>query len=214
MLFVSHNMNAVRALCGAVALLEKGCILAQGDPPTVIRRYGDLFDTSLRKVHAWNDNAQTPGNDRIRLHGIELKNGEEPSDRFTMSDAISVVIRYSNLTENAEIAVNVVLYSMDGSEVLEDWSIEEENWSRKAMPRGMFKTVCRIPGNLLNTGTFRIRIIFFDKNAIRILYEYDEPVVFSVSDEGERNVFWHGRYVGHVHPRLKWATEHLGDVGS
>jgi lipopolysaccharide transport system ATP-binding protein len=208
-LFVSHNLNAVRTLCDVVALIDRGRILALGEPPAIIGEYINLFEKASHKTHTWDDLAESPGNDRIRLHCIQLVSGRGPSNRFVMSDAIAIDVRYSNLTDDAKIAINAVLYSIDGSEVFEDWSIEEENWANKAMPRGIFKTRCCIPGNLLNVGTYSLHIIFFNSDAVRILYEYDEPIVFSISDEEERSVYWHGRYVGHVHPRLRWTTQFL-----
>lgn len=44
-LYVSHNMNAVRDLCNRVLLLEKGNVVLDGDPKTVTRAYEEIMNT-------------------------------------------------------------------------------------------------------------------------------------------------------------------------
>ena len=49
-LFVSHNLNAVRQLCGSALLLDRGQLQARGSVESVIARYsaGDMAGESLR----------------------------------------------------------------------------------------------------------------------------------------------------------------------
>jgi len=210
-LFVSHNMTAVRTLCSQVAMIDRGRMPVMGEPSVIIGRYSESYAKSTPREHAWDCPDQRPGNDRIRLRRIELQNESSSADEFAMSDDITIEVEYYNLVESTRLAVNFALYSVDGSEVLEDWSIHEETWAKKLMPCGMFSTKCRIPANLLNVGTYSLRVIFFDAEAVRPLYEYDQRIIFSVYDNEERDVLWHGKYIGHVHPKLYWLTQSLGE---
>jgi lipopolysaccharide transport system ATP-binding protein len=48
-LFVSHNMAAVRALCTRSILLQKGQLIADGTPSAVIEHYmADSYNSSLK----------------------------------------------------------------------------------------------------------------------------------------------------------------------
>lgn len=49
-LFVSHNMAAVRTLCTRAILLKKGCVETDGDPTAVIARYLSSSTDELRAM--------------------------------------------------------------------------------------------------------------------------------------------------------------------
>lgn len=50
MVFVSHDMASVRALCDSVILLDKGIIIASGDPGKVVDLY-DLYQAQKRTIN-------------------------------------------------------------------------------------------------------------------------------------------------------------------
>jgi lipopolysaccharide transport system ATP-binding protein len=206
-LFVSHNMLAVTSLCNRAALIDQGRLIASGPSSTVVSNYLKQVATAASAVRdqIWNDPLSAPGNDRIRLHRIRVvADAKDPGQEFTLSTPIAIEIDYWNAVSDTKLFVNLVLYSIDGTEILEDWSVDD--WSGKALPQGLLKTICRMPGSLLNEGTYRIRIIFFDSDAVRMLYDHQEAAVFSISDIGERTVNWHGKFIGFVHPKLHWTT--------
>lgn len=207
-LFVSHNMVAVASLCDRAALMDQGSLVASGLPSTVVSNYLKQVVTSASAARnqIWNDPLTAPGNDRIRLHRIRVTADEGDSGQeFTLSTPMSIEIDYWNAVPGTKLFVNLVLYSIDGTEILEDWSADD--WSGKALPQGLLKTICRIPGSLLNEGTYQIRIVFFEFDAVRILYDHQEAAVFSISDIEGRTVNWHGKFIGFVHPKLHWTTD-------
>jgi lipopolysaccharide transport system ATP-binding protein len=59
-LFVSHNMAAVRRLCGRAVLFDRGCVAASGNVDEIITRY----------LHAKQSNGDYHG--RANPHGLEL----------------------------------------------------------------------------------------------------------------------------------------------
>ena len=206
-LFVSHNMQAVTSLCNRAVLIDQGRVIGSGHPSSVIRNYLKQVITAVSSARdqIWNDPTTAPGNDRIRLHRIRLI-AESPLQEIDLDTPISVEVEYWNLVPETKAFLNLSIHSIDGSNVLEDWSAEETNWRGRGLPRGLFKTVCRIPGNLLNEGTYRIRIEFLESEFVKILYDRNEAVIFSVCEIGERPVSWHHRFIGFVHPKLSWTT--------
>jgi lipopolysaccharide transport system ATP-binding protein len=207
-LFVSHNMLAVTSLCNRAALIDQGRFTAPDAPSSVVSNYLKHVVTSASAVRdqIWNDPQTAPGNDRIRLHRIRVvADAADSGQEFTLSTPIAIEIDYWNAVPDTKLFVNLALYSIDGTEVLEDWSVDD--WSGKALPQGLLRTICRMPGNLLNEGTYRIRLIFFDSDAVRMLYDHQEAAIFSVTDIEERTVNWHGKFIGFVHPKLHWTTQ-------
>ena len=164
-LFVSHNLQAITSLCTQGLFIDEGRIIASGRPSTVVDYYikGVSASLSLARDQIWDDPTTAPGNDRIRLHRIRLlADINDPLKEIDQDTPICIEVEYWNLIAETKMHVELSIHSIDGSDVLEDWSAEEANWRGRRLPRGLFKTVCQIPGSLLNEGNYRIRIQFVD----------------------------------------------------
>jgi lipopolysaccharide transport system ATP-binding protein len=71
-LFVSHQLAAVRQLCHKVVWLADGQVKQRGDTATVIDHYlGETIQTA--KAVALADNQQREGNGRVRLTGFHVE---------------------------------------------------------------------------------------------------------------------------------------------
>ncbi len=209
-LFVSHNMQAVSGLCHLAVSLDQGRIKHVGKASQVIGNYikevGDWNHVSRKQV--WSALTTAPGNDKIRLRAIRLlAETDDPLQEIHLETPLRIEIEYWNLLPDTKLILNLSIYGMDESSVLEDWTAEETKWRGRAFPSGLFRTVCRIPGNLLNEGTYRVRVLFFERESTRHIYDHKEALVFSVTDISERAVPWYGRFIGAVHPKLNWTTD-------
>jgi lipopolysaccharide transport system ATP-binding protein len=73
--FVSHDMNAVKVLCEKAILLEKGHMIEEGDPEQVINTYNFLMakkgkDEELNVLRAGS--RQDYGNRKVEIDSVEL----------------------------------------------------------------------------------------------------------------------------------------------
>lgn len=205
-LFVSHNMQAISSLCSRAILLEKGRIADSGPASDVVSRYlqGGAGNLSRSRVHTWDAPGDAPGNSQVRVKKVGIIADDEAT--LETDSPISLEICFWNLMPGAKPHVNLMLYSITGGEVLEDWSASELGWKDEPMQVGLFRTVCTIPANLLNEGTYRVRIVFFDNNSVRVAYDMEDALCFEVFDLQTRVVSWNGRFIGFVHPKLEWKT--------
>ena len=64
-LFVSHNMEAVKNLCRQVVLMEKGEVLEIGDPKAIVNSYFKRNTNYFSQVSFEEENA--PGNEKVSL---------------------------------------------------------------------------------------------------------------------------------------------------
>lgn len=73
--FVSHDMNAVKILCDQVILLEKGAVVDQGDPESIINTYNFLI-AKRSKGEAirfqTDDRSSGYGNYKVRINEVVL----------------------------------------------------------------------------------------------------------------------------------------------
>ena len=74
-LFVSHNMAAVEALCGRAILLEQGCVAAQGPTVQVIRRYLRAGEELSRAPLSERSDRKGDGGARVTAVRIEDADG-------------------------------------------------------------------------------------------------------------------------------------------
>lgn len=89
-LFVSHNMGAVRGLCTEGILLQYGKLERQGDVNDVISRY--LVNPSA----VFNDFIVDP-NDEIKIESVAFKNAEGKSTQnFNMGEDLTMEIKFKS----------------------------------------------------------------------------------------------------------------------
>ena len=210
-LFVSHNLQAVTTLCTRAILLDHGRITAAGDAAGVIASYVE----SVRQVNdgegrEWNEPGEAPGNSRIRVRSVRVApdGGDGPPRGIGMETPFRIEIEYWNLVPDTILDIDVELFTAEGQPVFETHVSDRSGWKPTPIARGLFRSVCRIPGNLLNQGEYRARVLFLDTSPAK-LFDFESACIFTVQDFSVRNVAWFGRFKGPVHPLLQWSTESL-----
>ncbi len=109
-LFVSHNMPAVRSLCKSVVLLDKGVVKYQGEVTEGIDRYMSI-------ATSWNDSPGTydftrhPARKGIAtgIHTARLMRNGKPSYLFFAGDPFLVEFDYSGVKPSSELDVIVTI---------------------------------------------------------------------------------------------------------
>jgi hypothetical protein len=87
---------------------------------------------------------------------------------------------------------------------------KEPAWQGRPFPAGLFKTTCRIPGDLLNSGLHRIRLRVVERG--QFILDYQDVLTFEVGDSVERRGKYYGKRAGIVRPLLDWSTEFVEDL--
>jgi lipopolysaccharide transport system ATP-binding protein len=207
-LFVSHNMSAMQNLCSKVVWMANGQIQEQGDATEVVSHY--LSSTALACTERlWNDPQTAPGNHRVRLHRVCVRpeNGQ-PTEHITMRTPLVLEFEFWNLVNGAQLNVNFQLLTEDGTVAFGSAPTQEPHWFGRPHPVGLFRSTCRIPGDLLRPGVHfvRLRIV---RNAAAAIYQHEDSLSFEVQDVPELRGGWFGSFAGAVRPLLEWQTDFL-----
>lgn len=214
-LYVSHNMPSIVNLCQRAILLSKGKIVSDGKSAEVVQRYLTTV-RSLDGEVIWPDPTQAPGNDIVRLHAVRiLQDGTDGSTAdVDISKEVLIQIDYWCLQEGAPLYSSIWLRDRVGTPVLssdnaKSVSLTKDPWYGRPHPRGLFQSVCRIPGNFLNDGLYSVTVILGKvPNDTLVLEDY--VVSFRVHDTGEMRKEYLGHWIGTVRPRLAWHTKYIG----
>ena len=157
-LFVSHDMAAVRALCGRVLWLEAGHVAEAGAPDAVIGRYlssgTDSVDTSVR------DRIDRQGDGALRFTHLRILAGDPLSDdlQATTGERFGLALAYSASPSAppTDVRIAALFDDLRGNHVfVADTRLQNANFSRLP-PEG--ELVCEVPRLPLAAGRYRIRI--------------------------------------------------------
>ena len=74
---------------------------------------------------------------------------------------------------------------------------------------GAYKTICKVPGYLLNSGTYSISVYIGGDSINEPLIIEKDILSFNINDSGEMRKEFLGKWEGVVRPRLQWVTKSL-----
>lgn len=195
-LFVSHNLEAVKSLCSRALWIQDGEISIDGFPIDVIKTYLK-GSTSLIACHCWTD-SDRPGNDWLKVNEIKVSSVNFSNQGFfDRNDELEVVTEFELLVNQVPTNLSMVLLSETGEIILNSYS----QVPVPVLDKGVYSGKCKIPGGLLNDGSYKISMLFV-KDTSAIMYALEEAIRFELIDTEVRGTGWHGKYPGFVRPKL------------
>lgn len=201
-LFVSHNMTAVQSLCRRALMMAGGEVIADDLVGPVVVRYLQTAQGST-EAKQWDDPKTAPGNDLIRIKGVRIvPSGGAANDLLTMQTPLRIETEFWALKVGAATHLTYHLLNDQGIVVLTSGCPSE------VRQPGVYKAVCTIPGALLNSGGYFLKLLIVE-NENQVTYENDGIASFNVVDAAERSGAYMGREPGVVQPPLKWSKHIL-----
>jgi len=199
-LFVSHNMTAIRSLCRRVFWLDNGQIAEAGETGQVVLDYIQQGAVSTLE-QLWDDPATAPGNETARLHRLSVTPlGISPDELITVKTAIRFDAAFWNKQPGAFLNFSVVLYNIEGIAIFNTGSTGFN------FPSGLVEGSFVIPGDFLNDGIYTVRLLIVKDGSV-VLCDLRDLLVFEVHDS-EREGSWYGKWVGAVRPTFEWELRH------
>ena len=143
-LFVSHNIDAVKQICKSGVLIQEGSIAMTGDSKAVAERYISGFSSPYANYyHELNE--QEKGDSNVRLRDITIIDDSHNEIRQVQIDnRFGVRVRYS-VEGGLTPVVNMELFSFDGKYIASSISTEMSDKGD-----GLYEATVWIEGGLLN----------------------------------------------------------------
>jgi len=214
-LFVSHNMASVAKLCNRSILLEKGRLVMEGPTADVIEKYIGLRQEVGAEV-SWENPDEAPGDSSARLKSVcVLSDQNKPSSKLEISKDFFVELTYWNFVKGAKLLPIIRLINNEGIVVLTAANLpsvclEPDPWYDRPSPKGVFRSVCRIPGDFLKEGHYFISIAVGNLAGTIGYYvhiEKEQIISFEMVDGQSMYKEHSGHLEGVIQPRLDWKTE-------
>ncbi len=202
-LFVSHNMQAIRILCDRALQLRDGRIVRAGAPSEVVAGYlsTDLID---RVEVRWERDDSRPGDDRLRLVAVRLLDQlAQPRAVVSSSEPILIEMEVDVREPQPGLCIGFDLATADGVPVLRTYQTDgpEREWPQLRSGHNVLR--CALPAGLLNGGRYTLSPRIGLHNVEWIVNS--EPVLaFEVTLDHPRSPIWLTQRPGVVAPRLPW----------
>jgi lipopolysaccharide transport system ATP-binding protein len=197
-LFVSHNMAAVKTLCTRGILLGGGSVLTSGETAKVVGEHLRESLSGNRSV-AWLDLSEAPGENGIKLMGVAVR-PPDGEDAITVDSGSVLQIKFFNEIKHINLDCTVYLINADGIMLFESGCIVSSNNDSNM---GHYHIACHIPPHLLNAGSYYINILF-GKDQRYVLFKQEEVIAFEVENTTTGRGLNMSAAPGVIRPLLQW----------
>ena len=211
-IFVSHNMGAIRALCTRAILLSEGRMIVDGKPATIIDQYAaGAHNSSCTQLVP---DSKRMGTGEARFRRIESeKQGLGDASHYLMAEAIKLRLDLEVFTRVSNVHFHIFLKTPDGTFITcSDTTAPPVHASTIEVG-----TVCvhaQIDARLL-PGSYRVgaHVLRGDGTTIDWI---DEGMTFTVDHAGAVDgdyYRWH-KVRGYVRPNTTWSTVQQPTISS
>jgi len=202
-LFVSHNMAAVKALCRRVMLIDNGRVVADGQVDTVVDRYlgGDREAARSGLVPA---EAPRTGTGEARVRRVELLDAQDrPISQLYLGQPFRVALTVEVTSPLQGVFLGVGISSLDGTRVASSYSVDYDQPLWDAAP-GLHRVVLDVDLTLLPRAyTFDVVVCRLSGQEIDYVRQALDFAALSVAQEGTDTYRWETVH-GYVRPRATW----------
>lgn len=207
-LFVSHNMISVKALCSTGLLLKNGQLVDKNSIENIVRQYQEGGIENLTE-QTWPSLADAPGSDLVKLkRAAVFAEGKPSSSPIYTTDNVVMEFDFINDSPGMNIDVTVDIFDDGGAHVTHFGMVcNKEN----GLGKGTFRTRGILPSNLLNTKKY-IFSVTFGLNQREVLFTCNEVLAMEVEDAIGTRGNNYSKFPGIIHPVCHWETLSLNEI--
>ena len=202
-IFVSHNMQAVRNLCQRAIYLEHGRIVDDGIPEKVIANY--LFKEKVQFLYqSYPHPEEAPGNNYIRIKEVAVNAGATGKEDFDTTTPLSINFSFWQFVgADADIIVGVHVFDFSGICLFDlqstQYRFDENTVNGK----------CIIPANFISPGSYYISFDFI-KNKSERFYSFEACLSFDIKENSGNKKF--EKWTGLVNPVFSVVLEQSSEL--
>jgi len=205
-LFVSHNMTSIKALCKRGIILQNGMLVDDGDVDSIVTHYL-RGDNAVSNYKSWIvPEIQKEGFELLEI-GIRKKDGNY-NDVMRMDQELELVIRYRLKKPVESFWITMHMKNEQGNKIFSFGG--GGRCYDKHHEAGEYVQTCRIPANFLNWGSYAVDFMAFQQlnNIDCLAHEYD-IISFTLANRQVAIGGYMGKEPGDVTPKFDFLEEKL-----
>lgn len=198
-LFVSHNMAAVKSFCSSGIVLENGMIKKHDTVENAVGYYLS-GDAEIQNQRIFSEAYDKP---EFTLHQITINPvGKSPDELLDEYQEIEINTDFTLKDSQRNLHVTFVLNNEVGEAL---FTFSHSNSGVKLRP-GLNKLKCKLPKGFLNIGAYYLSFYVIENSKSTLFVEKD-IMAFNIQ-EGERAIgAWMGKEPGFIKPVFDWQIE-------
>jgi lipopolysaccharide transport system ATP-binding protein len=196
-LFVSHNMASIHALCSSVIFMENGRIKEIGETAQIIKKY--LTDSNINS----NQRIFDYNHKNFELKKVLISNSNTSNVEIYRDKEISISFEFYNKEIKGNTYFNLKFKNELGDYFMTTTSSDYE--LIKNTGEGMVKMI--IPSGFFNEGSYMIELMIINYNEIGGYTNYFHETEFlqlEVLQEKRPIGAWMGKEVGQIRHSFVW----------
>jgi lipopolysaccharide transport system ATP-binding protein len=149
-IFVSHNMTAIKSLCNRSIVLDKGEIIYDGNSNDAVKFYLKGFENKIKNDYKW-DLEDAVGGKSLKITSIKIEplNG----DSLDVGSGITFLFECYTTLKKLPIHFGFQIYTQDGALVIHRYYPLNDT---KKIDAGFYLTKVDFPADILNKGIYNI----------------------------------------------------------
>ena len=175
-LFVSHNMAAVKQLCTLGMVMRNGGLVFEGDAQGAVNYYQTSHETNSYFEHI-GELQYAPGNDTIRILKFEVLPLQ--GEMISVSSGIQFELQFFNKKKGINLDATFELRTADEIPVFHHGALISTN---NDSIEGVYTVKGKVPAFILNAGTYKFKLVF-GENQRHVLCLADDFIQFEILNE-------------------------------
>ena len=161
-IFVSHSMEAISALCTSVLVMKHGRAEEKVSVEEGVKQYLGMMP----------DNSSLPLAERPRTQhetrppvftGLTIRDEDGPTDVIPCGGSVTFEIQMENLKDPGDLTCGVALYNAKNQRVVLFHSLYQSDMTFRSTPDGKTKLICTVPNLPVTPGEYQIELVVSDQ---------------------------------------------------
>ncbi|WP_348810484.1 ABC transporter ATP-binding protein [Flavobacterium maritimum] len=198
-LFVSHNMAAVKSLCSRGIVLENGNLSFSGKSEESVSYYLKEGSGEISpNVFTFDDRYDK---EVFRLNSIAIRNNNSSFNKPILENSsIEIITDIDIKNTNYSYSITYHLYNELGETMFSFY----DKYRTIKIELGNNKIVCTIPAHFFQSGNYSLSLFVVEENRVSIFSEKDIFRFTIVDGSRDLGVFM-GREPGYIKPQFEWT---------
>jgi lipopolysaccharide transport system ATP-binding protein len=153
-LFVSHNMAAIKSLCSKTIVLDKGLMLANTTTDNGIKLYLEsLKSESSNYINSYLENIEK--DNTIHYKNISIKQRDTIASELNNDEEIAIEVNYKIVKKTIGFRLILLIYDNYDNLISKHFFFFHHDIGSTIF-EGYYQTIFNIPANILINGTYKI----------------------------------------------------------
>ena len=204
-LFVSHNLSAVRALCPHTILLDRGRIRVAADTDRVLELYSRSGSESPSQ--GWTRPAPSEGETQPRISVTKVQLLGNNGAVVQVDRPLRIAIEFIVEDAPSDVIPGIHFLSSEGLILF-----SSANWDAGRLSAGRYTTFCEVPPFLLNEGRITVSVYLYDSARPAANEMPVDWITHTVSFDVDTSAWidksrsrWLRPWPGLVRPDIRWG---------